>query len=361
MTPISLFDRPQYSLSREEKSRLLLEELNRLTRKHRLGCPAYARLLDMLHPGSAEAGRLSEVPYLPVGLFKSHKLVSVPEEEIFRVLASSGTTGQQVSRIYLDRETADRQTRALASIMTYLLGPRRLPMIIVDAREILRDRSLFSARAVGILGMLSFGRDHVYVLDEAMRLVPGRVEAFLSQHGRSPFLIFGFTYMIWENLYKQGRTAGFDLSHGVLVHSGGWKKLAEEAVDNDTFKSRLREATGLSRVYNFYGMVEQVGSVFLEGEDGFLHAPNFADVIVRDPKTWREAPVGQVGVLQVLSALPGSYPGHSILTEDLGVLRGEDNSTCGRRGRFFSVMGRVPEAELRGCSDIHAYGAGASR
>ena len=60
-------------------------------------------------------------------------------------------------------------------------------------------------------------------------------------------------------------------------------------------------------------MVEQVGSVFIEGDDGFLHPPDFADVIVRDPITWEEAAPGSPGVIQVLSGAPTSYPGHSIL------------------------------------------------
>jgi hypothetical protein len=64
-------------------------------------------------------------------------------------------------------------------------------------------------------------------------------------------------------------------------------------------------------------------------------------------------------VIQVLSALPLSYPGHSILTEDMGILEGVDHSEGGRRGKYFSVIGRVPKAELRGCSDTHAYGNGA--
>jgi hypothetical protein len=101
-------------------------------------------------------------------------------------------------------------------------------------------------------------------------------------------------------------------------------------------------------------MVEQVGSVYLEGEDGYLYPPNFADIVVRDPLTFAEQPVGKPGLIQVVSALPLSYPGHSILTEDLGVIEGIDNSTCGRAGKYFSVIGRVPKAELRGCSDVHA-------
>ncbi len=85
-----------------------------------------------------------------------------------------------------------------------------------------------------------------------------------------------------------------------------------------------------------------------------LHAPAFADVVVRDPATWDEAPRGQVGVVQVLSALPRSYPGHSLLTEDLGVVHGVDVGPGGWLGKAFSVVGRVPRAELRGCSDTHA-------
>ena len=62
---------------------------------------------------------------------------------------------------------------------------------------------------------------------------------------------------------------------------------------------------------------------------------------------------GEEGVLQVLSPLPRSYPGHSLLTEDLGVLLGEDDCPCGRKGKYFKVTGRVPRAEVRGCSDTY--------
>ena len=79
-----------------------------------------------------------------------------------------------------------------------------------------------------------------------------------------------------------------------------------------------------------------------------------ADIIVRDPVTWREAAVGETGVIQVLSVLPLSYPGHSLMTEDLGVVHGIDDSTCGRKGKRFLVVGRVARTELRGCSDTHA-------
>jgi hypothetical protein len=288
-------------------------------------------------------------------LFKSHRLASVPDEAIFKTLTSSGTTGQQVSRIPLDRETADLQAKALASIMTDILGPNRLPMLIIDTPGVVRDRTQFAARGAGVLGMMQFGRAHVYALNDEMELHMDAVQDFLAKQGGGPFLMFGFTFMVWRYFVQRLAGRGVDLSNGILVHSGGWKKLQEEAVDNATFRSRLMSLTGLHRVFNFYGMVEQIGSVFVEGDDGHLYPPSFADVIVRDPVTWEEAPVGTPGVIQVVSVLPRSYPGHSILTEDLGVVHSVDAGIGGRMGKAFSVLGRAPRAELRGCSDTHAF------
>ena len=130
--------------------------------------------------------------------------------------------------------------------------------------------------------------------------------------------------------------------------------MIEQSVSPGDFRKAFQQSTGLHRIYNFYGMVEQVGSVFLEGEDGYLYPPNFADVIIRDLNTLEELPAGEIGVIEVVSGLPRSYPGHCLLTEDLGVVHAIDSSACGRMGKAFSVLGRIPRAELRGCSDVIA-------
>lgn len=349
----ALVEAPQFSLPQPGKERLLLPLFNALTDRHVEGCAEYSRLLRVLEL-TQTAATMDRIPFLPVGLFKSHTLRSIPPDRIFRTMTSSGTTGQQVSQIFLDRETAMRQTAALGKIVGHVVGRDRLPMILIESSALIKDRKRYSARAAGLLGMMNFGRHHFYALDEAMELDQPGLRAFLERFGTQPFLLFGFTFMVWRYFYERLRGRGFDLSQGILLHSGGWKKLEDMAVGNDIFKQRLERETGLRRIYNFYGMVEQTGSIYLEGEDGFLYAPNFADVIVRDPVTLAPAALGQPGILQVLSILPLSYPGHSILTEDLGILHGIDDSTCGRMGKRFSVIGRVLKTELRGCSDVHA-------
>jgi len=71
--------------------------------------------------------------------------------------------------------------------------------------------------------------------------------------------------------------------------------------------------------------------------------------------TWEVLPFNHEGVIETVSILTASYPGHVLLTEDLGVVFGEDDCSCGRLGKYFHVNGRIPKAEIRGCSDTHEY------
>src|SRR6476620_7146267 len=160
MTFDDILQLPPYSLDQKFKERVLLGHLADLTEIHRRNCSSYGKLLSIAYPGYREPQSLAGIPFLPVSLFKTHRLCSVAENDVAVVLTSSGTTGQSVSRIYLDRITAQRQTRALAHTMAHVLGPNRVPMMIIDTNAVLKARSEFSARGAGILGMMNFGRQH---------------------------------------------------------------------------------------------------------------------------------------------------------------------------------------------------------
>lgn len=349
-----LLSLPGYTLAQRDKQAMLTVRLRELTLLHRERSEAYRRILAGLQCEPEAIGSLVDVPLLPVGLFKRYALRSIPEEQVFKVVTSSGTTADAVSRVYLDVAAARIQTRALAAVMTHWLGPSRLPMLVVDACSTLQERRTVTARGAGIIGMATFGRDHFYALDDDMQLDREGLHVWLDRHSGSPILIFGFTFVVWEHLLGALDPGEVNLSKGILIHSGGWKRLSKRAVSADRYKAELKRVTGLRRVHNFYGMAEQIGAVFVECERGFLHAPNAADILVRDPRTWEVVPDGEVGVGQVLSALPESYPGHSVLTEDLARVEAVDNCRCGRRGKAVSILGRVPEAEIRGCSDSAA-------
>lgn len=348
----ALWSADPFELQHTEKRRLLVPLLTLLDSHHRSHCPEYERVAR-LGFGSVTDQSLEALPFLAVRLFKSLSLKSVDNDRVFKTLQSSGTSGQVPARVFLDQATSKRQSRALVKILQGSLGRARLPMLIIDSPAVLRDRTLFSARGAGIQGLSFFGRDHTYALDESMLPNWQAIDGFINRYSDQPVLIFGFTFMVWVHLIQslESNDRKLALPQGVLMHSGGWKKLEDRKVDNSEFKARARDALGVEKVINFYGMAEQVGSIFVECDQGHLHTPLFADVVVRDSVTLAPLPAGEVGLLQVVSVLPTSYPGHSLLTEDLGQLLGEDDCPCGRKGRYFSVLGRLPRSEVRGCSD----------
>jgi len=346
-----LMQAPVYLLPQAEKEALLLPRLNELTHWHDQHCEPFHHLMQATN-GSLHANDYGDLPYSAVRLFKHRLLSSIPDADVFKTLTSSGTTGA-VSRIVLDRDSAALQSKVLVKIMQEYLGKQRLPMLLVEQPTLIQNRSGFSARGAGALGLSFLGRDHHYALDEQMQPNWPVIEAFCEKYANQPVFLFGFTFMVWQCLLEPLKARGIKLplSQGVLFHSGGWKKLEHLAVSTSDFNQRCADVLSIKQVHNFYGMVEQTGAIFVTCEYGHLHTPVMADVLIRDPKTLAILPHKQQGLIQVLSALPQSYPGHSLLTEDLGTCLGEDDCPCGRKGRYFVVHGRLPKAEVRGCSD----------
>lgn len=354
-----IWDVPIYGLSQEEKEEVLLEKLVQLTNFHSKNCKQYHKILEILGQRKSYES-IEQIPFLPVRLFKEMDLASVPAEAIIKTMTSSGTSGQQVSKIFCDRQTAQNQQKALVKIVSEFTGKSRMPMLIIDCPSVVKNRNLFSARGAGILGFSIFGANRTYALTDEMQLDTLAIEQFLEKHKGKEILLFGFTFMVWQHFYKElqkqkketGKT--YDFSNARLIHGGGWKKLQKEAVTEEEFKQHLYDICGIAKIHDYYGMVEQTGSIYMECEEGHLHASVFSDIVIRNPYDFSVAKPLEEGIIQVVSSLPESYPGHSLLTEDLGRLLGVDTCPCGRKGKYFKVLGRIKEAEVRGCSDTYA-------
>ena len=283
------------------------------------------------------------------------KLKSIRDDELVKTMTSSGTTGQKTSKIFLDRTTSSNQQKVLVKIVSEFTGKARLPMLIIDSPSVIKNRQMFSARGAGILGFSILASDRQYALNENMEIDIDGIKHFLQKHNGERVLLFGFTFMIWQYFYKElAKNPGeIDLTNGILIHGGGWKKLQNEAVEPNEFKEELKRVCGISHIHDYYGMVEQTGCIYMECECGHLHASIFSDVITRRTENFEPCEFGEEGIIQVLSSIPESYPGHSILTEDQGVIIGEDDCPCGRLGKYFRITGRIENAEVRGCSDTY--------
>jgi hypothetical protein len=299
-----------------------------------------------------------DVPYIPVQMFKNFDLRICPEQEIVKILQSSGTTGGTPSRIPLDKATTINQIKALKSILSEYLGKNRKIFLVIDHEGINSPKLAFSARTAGVRGLSIYAKKTFYLLKEEegkLSLNMPVIRDILENYSHEDVYAFGFTYIIWTVFYEQLKKEGiqFSFDNFALFHGGGWKKMRDLAVSKKTFSDTIAGIFGTrpDRILDFYGMAEQTGIIFVDCEHGNKHVPCFSQVIIRDPFTLEPCDSGKTGLIEVMSVLADSYYDQAILTEDLGVQIGVDDCPCGRKGRYFRFVSRVEKAELRGCGD----------
>lgn len=319
------------------------------------------KMYEKLDINIASIDGLSEVPYIPVKMFKLFDLVTCDEEQVARVLNSSATSTGTPSKIYIDKQTSIRQSQALISTLQNFLGSKRRPLLVIDSKNSNKSAATLTARGAAIRGVSSFANKIYYVLKEVngeLELDIEVLKEFEAKYHEEEILVYGFTYMIWTKFVKELQKRGITirLPRCKVLHSGGWKNLLLERVSKSSFSNTVAEVFQIDAedVIDFYGMVEQLGILFIDCECGYKHVPDFAEIIIRDFTTLKEVAIGEKGMIEVMSILASSYPAQAILTEDVGELIGVDDCPCGRRGKYFKFIARVEKSETRGCGDTFA-------
>ena len=349
----NLISQNAYSLDELSKSKFFIKYLNFLTTFHYKKSNIYKSYLNGINYNLKKNNSLSELPFLPVRLFKEFDFLSINKKEIYKTLFSSGTTSNKLSKIYIDKTNALNQIKVLQKIFYNLIGNSRLPMLVIDKKNINLNRNSFNASAAAINGFSIFANKIVYLLDQEEKIDYKVLNNFLKKNNNKKFLIFGFTSNIYLNLIKKIDIKKVDiknLSNAFLIHGGGWKKIEEKKMNRDQFNLNLNNKLGIKNVRNYYGLVEQIGSIFFECKCGYFVASNYSDIIIRN-ENLKICKDGEIGLVQLLSLLPTSYPGHSILTEDIGEIVNDHKCKCYGHGTRFLIHGRLKNAELRGCSN----------
>ena len=336
---------------------VLKEELDYACQRH----AGYKNYVQQWPVDYRSAGRIADLPFLPVGILKANPPLSfVSPDEIKRTLTSSATTSQVPSRVVLDLPTTRRMTKGTAIILRDFIGPARRPYLVVDTPGLMGGANALGARGAAIQGLQPFANETTYCLglnDQGdLRWIATNWREFAKDRQDTELLVYGFTFILWNHLVKPLMAEGIclNLPKARILHSGGWKRLQDQAVEKTVFNEQLARVFGCSpdRIIDFYGMVESVGVIYPDCPEGNKHAPGFGDVIVRNPLTLEPVAAGEEGIVQVCSVLPTSFPGNLLLTEDVAKVIAYDGCPCGRRGISFRFAGRIPKAELRGCGNL---------
>ena len=187
----------------------------------------------------------------------------------------------------MDKESRKRQTRSANLILGDFVGHEARPYLIFDLEETVRGTSGFSARGAAILALAHMASEFIFVMRDSEHgpvLDTEALKRAVDRIGDRPFISYGFTFMLYQAHEAMAAIDSFEAHpESVFLHSGGWKKLVDIAVDKPTFNRTVAERWGLEpeRVIDFYGMVEQIGVVYPDCSEGVKHVPYWADVIIR--------------------------------------------------------------------------------
>lgn len=288
--------------------------------------------------------------YLTTDAFKHDNISSVDMQKISKKVESSGTSKQKKSQIFLDRKNSLNQRIVLSKIISSILGNKRLPMIIIESKKSFYKKGKdINAKIAAINGFSNFGKDHFFLLNDKDEIDYENFKKFINKNKYKKIFIFGFTFDVYEYLYEKLNKdfcKNF-LKNAILLHGGGWKKLEDKKISNVLFKNRISNKLKIEKIYNYYGMIEQAGSIFLEcGKCNYLKNSIYSDIYIRNKNLDLEKN-NKTGIVQVLSLIPTSYPGHNLLTSDEGKIL---ECECG--AKRFEISGRVQDTEIRGCSNI---------
>lgn len=341
-----------FHLKKNKKLNLFKNGINTLTRYHYYNNKMYKELIDKLNFKLSKNNKIEKLPFLPVTIFKNYEIYTSKLSEIDTIATSSGTTNKRVSKIFLDKNNSLNQIRVLNKILTNYFGSKKYPMLVLSRKPKLKSEGM-NAKLAAIKGFSVIASEILFCLNEQDNLDINILKKFINHPSKNKY-IFGFTADIWQKFYssKININNTFDLSNVTIIHGGGWKKLENLKVDNQTFKKKIYEKFKVKKIINYYGMIEQTGSIFLECDECNNFFPSiFSDIIIRDEKL---TPVyNKRGLIQLMSLLPSSYPGHNILTEDIGQIVYKKCKHCNSKNlKQFKVYGRVKNSEVRGCSNI---------
>lgn len=347
-----------FEISFQDKRRRFLEIMKLQIEYHLKNCKEYkAWYLKNNFKKPDHISDINEIPFIPSSAFKHVHLKSIDNK--IKKISSSGTSSQLKSQIFIDSQTSKNQTKALSKILSFFLKKKRRPFFIVDLEPKIENFEFnnMSARFAGMQGYLMAAKSRNYLLKtnrDGEIVIDKNVLNLLNESSKKEApVIIGYTYMIFLYLLNN-KNLKFNLhKESCLIHFGGWKKLKDKKINKNVLNKKIQNLLKIkeNKIFDIYGFTEQLGSIYVsQGNKGCI-VPSYSEVIVRDPYTLMEAKKGDEGFLQFLSILPISYPGFSILNDDLGILSNVTRLKNGAEIKEFKVSSRLEKAESRGCGD----------
>lgn len=291
--------------------------------------PIYKAYCDMRKKNPSTVNSISDIPFLPIQFFKTHKILD--ESKMAKVVfESSTTTGQTPSKHYV----ADLDLYEASFIHTF-------------------EKRYGKTEDYTILGLLPSYIERgnsslVYMVETLMKKSGHSLNGFFLndfeklssvlktlEDSNTKTILFGVSYALLDFATQYPMS----LKHTEVIETGGMKGKRKEMTRAEIHQL-LQESFRLQKIGSEYGMTELLSQAYLNSNI-YFEPPAWMKILIRDNYSPTDfLGVDKTGGINIID-LANIHSCSFIETGDLGKLVGDVT---------FEVLGRIDYADIRGCN-----------
>lgn len=284
---------------------------------------------DLIRKQPAQIKHFTELPFLPVDFFRTHRIRSVEAEPTI-TFTSSGTSGEMTSR-HLLGETGWYEKSFVEGFHHFYGNINDYCILALLPSYLERSGSSLVYMADHLI-KASGHPDSGFYLYDFERLQQCLMK--LKQSGQKTILL-GVTYALLDF------SAAFpiDFPELIVMETGGMKGRRREMIREEVH-ALLCSNFGVQMIHSEYGMTELLSQAYSIGK-GIFRTPPWMKILIRDtndPLTL--VPNGKTGGINIID-LANIESCSFVAVQDLG-RRYSDGS--------FEVLGRFDQSQIRGCN-----------
>lgn len=292
----------------------------------------YREYCDLVKRTPENVKQLTDIPFLPIELFKSHTIIT-GSHDYELLFQSSGTTGQERSRHFL-KKTSLYRTSFLQGFRRFYGEPENFCILALLPNYMENKHSSLIFMVNELIQQTGHQKSGFY-LDNLEELANNLIKL---KNQQTKVLLLGVSYALLD-LAEQ---FPMDLSNVTIMETGGMKGRREE-LTREELHGILMKHFQAERIHSEYGMAELLSQAYSKG-GGLFETPPWMKILLReynDPFCVQSAADqenhGGINVVDLANLYSCSF----IETKDIGKTYPD--------GRF-EVLGRFDYSDIRGCN-----------
>ncbi len=288
----------------------------------------YKRFLNYLKINPTEIQTINQIPFLPIEFFKKHMLkTSFFQEQV--IFQSSGTTGNQVSKHYVEDKSF--YLNNCQTIFEYFYGKitdytvlALLPAYLErqNSSLVLMANDFINKSYCPLSGFYLYNFDELHdTLKKCMK-------------ENKKVLLLGVTFALLDFAEK----FPIKLKNTIVMETGGMKGRKKEMIRNEVHNI-LKKAFEIKNIHSEYGMTELLSQGYSKGH-GIFECPPWLQIHLREidnPLSMNnQQRYGAINIIDLANIDSCAF----IATQDLGKLSNQG----------FEIIGRIDNSDIRGCN-----------